>query len=132
VKLLRLSSALTLVALAFVGCQPLAPMSSQPLLQSSLGPDGQVLPRDDDSFAGRLATSTRQVTETLSKPFDPTYWQQKQQQSQTAKRQKQQQAALAKRRKAQHPQSRLMAWLFPEPKKARTLSEWLSQDRPES
>jgi hypothetical protein len=132
VNLLRLSSALTFLTLTLAGCQPLSPTGSQPWTLSSRGPDGQPLLRDDDTFAGRLATSTRQVTETVSKPFDPTYWQQRQQQAQEAKRQKEKQEALAKKRQAQQPRSRLMAWLFPEPKKPRTLSEWLSQERPES
>lgn len=129
---LRFLSALVLATLTLAGCRPLEPTGSQPWSLTSRGPDGQPLARDDDTFSGRLATSTRQVTDTVSKPLDPTYWQQKQQQAQQAKRQKQKQADLAKNRKPTQPRSRLMTWLFPEPKKPRTLSEWLSQDRPES
>jgi ABC-type sugar transport system substrate-binding protein len=132
VNSLRLSSALTLLALAVAGCQPLAPIASQPLAQSSHAADGQLAPRDDDTFFGRLTSSTRQAAETVSKPLDPTYWQQKQQQSQLAKQQKKKQEAQAKRRKVQPPRSAFMEWLFPEPKKPRTLSEWLSQERPEA
>lgn len=88
--------------------------------------------RDDDTFTGRLKTGTMQFTESASKPFDPTYWQQRQQEKAVAKqREQQQQAAGAKRRKPAQ-RSAFMAWLFPEPKHPRTLSEWLSQERPES
>ena len=65
----------------------------------------------------------------MSKPLDPTYWQQERQKSQAKKRLKQQQAAAVKKRQKRSP---FMNWLFPEPKQPRTLSEWLSQDRPDS
>ena len=79
-----------------------------------------------------MATGTRHITESATKPFDPAHRQQEQLKAQAVKKQKQQQQAMAKRRKQQQPQSPLKAWLFPEPKQPRTLSEWLSQDRPGS
>jgi hypothetical protein len=120
--------AVCLLAPLLCGCQPLTPAGSQ----SSPLASQAAAAHDDDTFQGRLASTTRQVTDTVSKPFDPAYQKQKQQDAELKKRQKQQQEAAVKRRKAQQPRSPLMAWLFPEPKTPRTLSEWLSQERPES
>jgi hypothetical protein len=111
------------------GCQPLTPGSSR---SSPLASSRDAAPHDDDTFKGRLASTTRQVTDTVTKPFDPAYQKKSQQEAELKKRQKQQQEAVAKKRKAQQPRSPLMAWLFPEPKTPRTLTEWLSQERPES
>jgi hypothetical protein len=108
----------------------LAPTGSQTLAGSRDGSD-QIVARDDDTFTGRLETGTRQLTETVSKPLDPTYWQQERQKSQAKKRLKQQQQAAAEKQRKK-PRSGFMAWMFPEPKQPRTLSEWLSQDRPDS
>lgn len=119
--------ALPLLGLALAGCQALSPADSQSL--AARGGEEKTVTRDDDTFTGRLETSTRQLTETVSKPLDPTYWQQERQKSQAAKRLKQQQAAAAKKRQKR---SAFMNWLFPEPKQPRTLSEWLSQDRPDN
>lgn len=127
----RYSWILPLAMLVCCGCQPLAPGTSQQLVRS--GPtDDMVDARDDDSFSGRFKTGATQLTEAATKPLDPTYWQQRQQEKAIAKkREQQQQAAAAKRRKPAQ-KSAFMAWLFPEPKQPRTLSEWLSQERPES
>lgn len=121
--------ALSLLSVVLAGCQTLTPADPQSLNASRGGDDEATVTRDDDTFTGRLETSTRQLTETVSKPLDPTYWQQERQKSQAKKRLKQQQAAAAKKRQKRSP---FMTWLFPEPKQPRTLSEWLSQDRPDS
>ena len=123
--------ALALLGVFLAGCQPLSPTGSQSLANARTGAQDQVVTRDDDTFTGRLETGTRQLTEKVSKPLDPNYWQQERQKSQAAKRLKQQQEAAAKQRR-KPPRSAFMAWLFPEPKQPRTLSEWLSQDRPAS
>jgi len=115
-----------LLALALGGCQAVSPGSSQQLVGTQRPPADEVVARDDDTFRGRLTTGTREISATVAKPFDPTYWQEKQVERQVKKKQL---AAAAKQRPAPK-RSALSKWLFPEPKKPQTLSQWLAQDRP--
>lgn len=117
----RTNFALLVVTALTAGCQPLSPSASQSLATPA-GLGGDIEPRDDDTFTGRLKTSTRQMT-------GGTTDRQEAQQKALAKERVKQQQAAAKRAK---PKSGLSSWLFPEPKQPRTLSEWLSQDRPAS
>ena len=97
------------------------------MVRSDRAAGGEVAARDDDTLSGRLNTGTKQMTAAVTRPLDRSFWV-----SPNKAAEKQQQAAAAKRRKQQQPRSPLMSWLFPEPKQPRTLSEWLSQERPES
>jgi len=121
----RTTFTLLVLAPLVAGCQPLSPGASQSLATPA-GLGGDIEPRDDDTFTGRLKTSTKQMATATTKPFDR---QDAQQKSLAKERQRQQQAAAKQRAK---PKSGLTSWLFPEPKQPRTLSEWLSQDRPAS
>jgi hypothetical protein len=118
------------LVLGAAGCQALAPGAGQQLTRSGGGPPGQqVATRDDDTFSGRLATGTQAMTASVRQPLDPNYW--KAQSAVKAKQKAQKKKQLDAQRRNQ-PRSPLTAWLFPEPKRPRTLSEWLTQERPDS
>ncbi len=104
------------------GCQPLSLGSNKEIAAKHTAEQSQVAQRDDDTVTGRLKTSSKQVSQTVSKPFDRDY--RRAQNKAAAVRKK----ALAKQRKKDEP-SPLVAWLFPEPKVPQTLPEWLAQDR---
>jgi len=110
-----------------VGCGTLSPGSSGQLTASGKPSAQEPMTRDDDTFRGRLETTTRQMTTAVSQPFDPTYWQQKQAERQARKKQQERLAAQANKNKKP---SALSKWLFPEPRRPQTISEWLAQDRP--
>jgi hypothetical protein len=116
--------------LGAAGCQAIAPAADQQLTRSGAGQSGQqVVSRDDDTFSGRLKTETQAMTAATRQQLDPNYW--KSQGAAKAKQKELKKKQLAAQRSKQ-PRSRLASWLFPEPKKPQTLSEWLTQERPDA
>ena len=139
-NLIRLSFVLSL-GLGLCGCEQmmLNPNHSQAMARKdsgqtsgervSIGDNITLIEKpapDEDSFAGRVAVTTKAAGEATTKAMTPASW--KADPNSPAERQRRAAIRRKQKQKASEPNA-FVRWMFPEPKPPRTVGEWLSQDR---